>query len=454
MEPNQELLSYIKSKQTDGYGHEEIKAALLKAGWEDSIIERAFVLVNDPQVSSAQAAPPLPVQIVSLDTVGGLLDKSFKIFRERFVTLVGISFVPGIITTIIALVILLTSGFQSDLPSLLKSYFLQGNRSLTGLFFVIYLIVLVASFWSQVALLFSVHNKTNIVESYKKSYSKILSYGWIGFLSGLVVFAGILLFIVPGIIFAVWISLSAFVFIVEGEKGTRALAKSREYVRGYWWNVFVKLVALFGVAIIALIGIGIVVGIIGSIARLIPGGTFVSDILSTVFQAAISSFYMVYIYEMYKNLKEVKEAGGLAVAQGKKGLFIGLAILGVLFIIVVLPIAIFLASYGSAKPKAADVGIKSSLSGVRVSAEMYYGGQMSYEGLCGQASIKQYLDGVKKDGSNDIFCGATQNEYAISASLVSEKGKYFCVDSTGYSGMINAQLGSGVTACPKEGVVY
>ena len=49
------------------------------------------------------------------------------------------------------------------------------------------------------------------------------------------------LFIIPGIIFQVWFSLSVIVLIAEGRSGTEALLASREYVRGHDWAVFSRI---------------------------------------------------------------------------------------------------------------------------------------------------------------------------------------------------------------------
>ena len=45
---------------------------------------------------------------------------------------------------------------------------------------------------------------------------------------------GFVFFIVPGVIFSIWLSFSVLILIVENEKGTNALVRSKEYVKGRW----------------------------------------------------------------------------------------------------------------------------------------------------------------------------------------------------------------------------
>ncbi len=78
---------------------------------------------------------------------------------------------------------------------------------------------------------------------------------------------GFTLFVVPGIFLAVVWSASVPVLMLERTGPLRALSKSWELVRGYWWTVFGGL----------LIGIGLVVGI-NFVAGLLANGVAASSI--------------------------------------------------------------------------------------------------------------------------------------------------------------------------------
>jgi len=60
---------------------------------------------------------------------------------------------------------------------------------------------------------------------------------WTNFLAILAITGGIILFIIPGILFAVWFSQVNFVVVQEQLSGPAALRRSRQLVRGRFWDV-------------------------------------------------------------------------------------------------------------------------------------------------------------------------------------------------------------------------
>lgn len=61
-------------------------------------------------------------------------------------------------------------------------------------------------------------------------------------LVGLTVFGGILLLIIPGIIFAIWFCFVPYIVAIEEKHGIEAMHLSHQLVRGRWWAVFARLV--------------------------------------------------------------------------------------------------------------------------------------------------------------------------------------------------------------------
>ena len=49
MTNHQHLFHYIKNKSSSGSPKEEIKAILLEVGWEDGVLEEAFILVEEKE---------------------------------------------------------------------------------------------------------------------------------------------------------------------------------------------------------------------------------------------------------------------------------------------------------------------------------------------------------------------------------------------------------------------
>ena len=56
--------------------------------------------------------------------------------------------------------------------------------------------------------------------------SGIWQFFWISLLRGWAVLGGLILFIIPGIIFSIWFSLSLYILVAEGLKGTSAIKQN------------------------------------------------------------------------------------------------------------------------------------------------------------------------------------------------------------------------------------
>ena len=80
----------------------------------------------------------------------------------------------------------------------------------------------------------------------------------VSILSGLAIFGGSLLLIVPGIIFSVWFAFSVYPVLLENKRPIEAMKQSKQLVTGRWAAVLWRLIApaiLFGIIIIIVEGI-------------------------------------------------------------------------------------------------------------------------------------------------------------------------------------------------------
>ena len=156
------------------------------------------------------------------------------------------------------------------------------------IFMVLGLLFIIVAIWAKVAILFTIKDseeKIGIKESFKRSKKYIAPYFLVSILVALVSFGGMIIFIIPGIIVGIMIMFAVFVLVNEDTRGIDALIKSREYVRGHWWPIFGR-VLLIGLIFFAL--------------SIIP---LLGALISILF---LTPFMMVYMFIMYKNLKEIK----------------------------------------------------------------------------------------------------------------------------------------------------
>lgn len=108
-----------------------------------------------------------------------------------------------------------------------------------------------------------------------------------------------------------------------------------------------------------------------------------------------------------------------------------------------------------------NVNIKANMSGIRVQAELAYDNAgYNYNSVCGTNNIEQdrtiraaIEDIDERNGDGEVICGrpvfGDVDAYAISAQLNSEEPTFWCVDSTGFSGETNTQIGHNNTKCPE-----
>ena len=80
----------------------------------------------------------------------------------------------------------------------------------------------------------------------------------VSIIAGLIIFGGMLLLIIPGIIFSVWYAFTVYTVIFDNKKNMAALTASKELVTGKWWGVLWRLFApsfVFGVVLLLCDGI-------------------------------------------------------------------------------------------------------------------------------------------------------------------------------------------------------
>ena len=134
--------------------------------------------------------------------------------------------------------------------------------------------------------------------SYRYGFKRIGSVILIALLSGLIIFAGFLLFVIPGFIFAVFLSLAIPALVVENRRGTDALGRSWNLVSGSFWHVL-------GTLLVA----AIITGVIGGIIAAIGGSNFLlSWIFTSIGQIITTPFTALVAVVLYLDVRARKES--------------------------------------------------------------------------------------------------------------------------------------------------
>ncbi|MBI5187560.1 MAG: pilus assembly protein PilP [Nitrospirae bacterium] len=274
--------------------------------------------------------------MTALPKASAILGDAWRIYKSRLGTFLGIMLISNIVPVLLigALIVVgLFLGFKLPPPGSL-------NIGIILSFLIVFSFIMIVYTWGVIALIYAIKDSDEgigIKESYRKGWHKILSFWWVSFLLAFILIGGFIL-IVPGIIFAIWFSLSVFVLIAEDIKGMDALLKSREYVKGRWGSVFWRFLFIVLISMIIMIILSVPAIIFGLLR--IP---FVGDIINSIIPIFLTPLVMMYSFLVYRDLKSLKGEFPFTPSGRTKAGFIFTGIMG-LFIIITVPL--FLAYTG------------------------------------------------------------------------------------------------------------
>ena len=149
-------------------------------------------------------------------------------------------FVPFLILLILPTLILSALG----VISLYLDVYLPESSFISNIIILaIFVASLLFTFWISIALLRALAMAANNQpfdwkNLFSTSSSLIWPILWTSFLVSMIVLAGGLLLIVPGIIFAIWYNFTIYTVVFENTRGLNAMRASKALVVGRWWDLF------------------------------------------------------------------------------------------------------------------------------------------------------------------------------------------------------------------------
>lgn len=255
-----------------------------------------------------------------------LLKESWKTYKENFVALTLVYFIPAIFFS-----------FSENIVLLFRS--LSPLRILSILFFIpLYCFIV---FLGYIALIIVLRDRNGdrarFSETYKKALPYFFSYFWLVIIS-LLMLLPLFLLIVPGIIFGTFFLLAPFILITEKINGFNALWRSKELIKNYWWNVLWYNIVISLATVIIHVFLLLVVLLpltVLTISLNLPfsRGAF-SQIQSFVLTLFLTPFFCTFFYLLYEKIKNIKKETVFSAPSKKtKIIFTVLGVLGLLIII-------------------------------------------------------------------------------------------------------------------------
>lgn len=188
-----------------------------------------------------------------LISIKEIIIQSISLYRQhtrRFISYSLLIFIPGACITI----------FGAILPIIIPSTYRIG---IIGLSYIIYALIAImlsfASFWFSITFIRIIAKSYSgiAIESMEKETKEARVVFWPAFLvsilTGLAVFGGMLLLIIPGIIFALWFVFSIYATVIDHQSPIQAMNTSKQLIDGRWWIVLWKLFIpslVFGILIV------------------------------------------------------------------------------------------------------------------------------------------------------------------------------------------------------------
>ncbi len=434
---NQQLLDYIKQQAQRGKTREEIKQELLKVGWQIGDIEEALNVVGSTRLSDSSISPSSVQEGAltppTLPGVGDLLKRTFSVYKARLGTFVGIMIIPLIAGLLV---------FGISLFASILFIFISG-LAVSLLSIILRLAVMFLNFWVQISLIFAIRDrkeKIGIIESFRRSWHKIISFAWVSFLASFIITGGSMLFIIPGIIFGIWFTFSTYVLISEDLKGMNALFRSKQLVAGYWWKVLWRFFVL-GVIVFA-----IFIPVILVYVPLVAGGLAISTgpavlarfailliiplLVSLFITLVITPFMAVFNFLLYEDLKRQKAQ--VVFEPPKKGTKIKFILIGVVGFLLIPAIfaSIVLVSLSGARERAQEARITAMMSQLPVVMEFYSrDNNYSYSGAnCSLTELAPVCSSIKEHAGEIPTIKSSAEDYCFYLRLPS--GEYYCSTDT------------------------
>lgn len=261
----------------------------------------------DNMETAAQAAP-VPEGPKLLMGVRALLGKTWSVYKNKLWLAIGILVAPVVLMT-------------------LASY--VGQTDLSPVASIISLVAALIMFWAQGALVLLFLNRESdlsVKSAYKNAWPKYWSLLWISILATFITLGGFGLFVIPGLIFTVWFMFSMIVLMAEGERGIKALVKSREYVRNNFWLVVGRYLVIMILVLLAYI-------ILGIITAGLTDSNIWSVILANLLMLFVIPALVIYQVLLYEDLKAAK--GVVEVKEQAKTTYLLIGAAGWVFIIII-----------------------------------------------------------------------------------------------------------------------
>jgi hypothetical protein len=248
-------------------------------------------------------------------SLGEVLDRTFTLYRERFLLFAGIAALPQLLLLLFRFGVLAVTRVSAGSAATAPSAGLIGGAVAGGLLGALLMLFTFAV--AQAATIWAVSElylgrETTIRDAYLQSKGQMWVVIGISIMVGLATIVGLLLLIIPGIILACRLAISVPVAIVEQESPVASMERSMDLTRGYFWQMFLLLflVAVLTYIVTFLLQLPVVAfTVTAAMAKQAPalGAAVFSHLAEFVSSVLVGPIGTISASLMYYNLRVKKE---------------------------------------------------------------------------------------------------------------------------------------------------
>jgi hypothetical protein len=234
-------------------------------------------------------------------SIGGVLDSGFKLYRESLSQAYLLAAMASLVTAPVNLFVqpyVATSGLSG----------LVGLRLLLIIAVVLAVVVLYAALIARI---------DGVARGAPLSIGQALYVGvqrmgtmlLSGLLVGIVIFIGLCLLVIPGLIFMIWLVFAPFAVVLERRGPLESLSYSRAIVRGHWWRTAV-LLTIIGIVLMVVyfvVVVGVSIAVISDPVAASQGQVpwYVTLIVGPVLSAVIAPLTYAMMLAIFYDLREL-----------------------------------------------------------------------------------------------------------------------------------------------------
>lgn len=151
---------------------------------------------------------------------GDLFDEIFDVYRKNFLLLVGIA---GIVLL--------------PVETILYTVAQEWGMWLSSIIVTLFTYIVTAATTAAVSEAY-LGRSVSILSSFRAIRGRVWSFAGTMLLAGLLIALGLILCVIPGVVFSIWYTFVTQVFILEGLTYSKSLKRSKELVNGNFARVF------------------------------------------------------------------------------------------------------------------------------------------------------------------------------------------------------------------------